>query len=67
MRIYQTMCDDVIKRRGLKLRFEHDYENPAPDSSWEGLKLHNHMGDLCGCINIGLRINGNMIECIDME
>ena len=88
-RIYRNMCD-VIKRRGLNLKFEHEYEvwtlppneiycdlfnNQVRKNDDGGLLLRNyktcnHVGEECdgdNVINIGLRINGTKIECIDLR
>ena len=60
---------DVIKCQGLNLAFEYEYEG--------GLLLHNYKpcdhdeDDVCDHeiddIDIGLRINGSKIECIDLQ
>ena len=58
MHIFLTMSD-VIKRRGLNLKFEYDYEG--------GLLLHSYKPDDNDDIDIGLRINGSKVECIDLR
>ena len=63
MNIIMTMIG-VIKHQGLNLKFEL--------STPKGLFLHNHnpenddIEEDDGCIDIGLRINGSTIECIDI-
>ena len=51
----------VIKRRGLNLAFAYDHEG--------GLLLHNYKpcDHEIDDIDIGLRINGSKIECIDLR
>ena len=82
------MCA-VIKRRGLNLKFEREYEvwSLPPNESCCDLVsqiLNNEDGGLLLCnykkcnhvigecdrdtvVNIGLRINGTEIECIDLR